>query len=66
MAALKADDDLKDYMPEEDESNQFILESAMNSSTRDPMQAHCLDHEEVIFEFTKKHIPNRLFSDLLI
>jgi len=45
MAVIKGDDDL--YLPEEDETNQIILESAMNSSTRDPTQAHCLDHEEV-------------------
>ena len=46
-AAVKHDDDLKSYLPEEDEANQSILESAMNSSIKDPMQAHKLDQEEV-------------------
>ena len=45
--AAKHDDDLKSYLPEEDEANQSILESAMNSSIKDPMQAHKLDQEEV-------------------
>merc|ERR1711981_1308110 len=49
MAINKPDEDdlVAAYLPEEDETNQIILESAMNSSTRDPTQAHCLDHEEV-------------------
>lgn len=45
--AVKHDDDLKSYLPEEDEANQSILESAMNSSIKDPMQAHKLDQEDV-------------------
>merc|ERR1711997_774554 len=32
----------------EDEVNQSILESAISSSTRDPMQAHNLEQEEVV------------------
>merc|ERR1739845_215816 len=48
IASLKAEDDLSPYLPdEEDEVNQSILESAISSSTRDPMQAHNLDQEEV-------------------
>merc|ERR1711997_1056832 len=50
VASLKASDqdDLSPYLPdEEDEVNQSILESAISSSTRDPMQAHNLDQEEV-------------------
>jgi len=49
IAAIKeTDDDLKSYLPEEDEANQSILESAINNSnTRDPTQAHNLDHEEI-------------------
>ena len=46
LAALSQEDD-ESYIPEEDEANQSILESALNSSTRDPMQAHNLDQEEV-------------------
>ncbi len=43
------DDDLSSYLPTVDETNQSILENAMNSSTRDPMQAHSLlDTDEVI------------------
>ena len=34
-------------LDEEDEVNQSILESAISSSTRDPMQAHNLEQEEV-------------------
>merc|ERR1712062_73195 len=45
--AAKHDEDLKSYLPEEDEANQSILESAINSSIKDPMQAHKLDQEEV-------------------
>merc|ERR1711860_389868 len=45
--AAKHDEDLKSYLPEEDEANQYILESAINSSIKDPMQAHKLDQEEV-------------------
>merc|ERR1712223_560398 len=50
IASLKAEkDDLSPYLPdEEDEVNQSILESAISSSTRDPMQAHNLDQEEVV------------------
>ena len=50
VASLKASDqdDLSPYLPdEEDEVNQSILESAISSSTRDPMQAHNLEQEEV-------------------
>merc|ERR1712141_193993 len=46
LAALSQEDD-ESYIPEEDEANQSILESALNSSTRDPMQAHNLDQEEI-------------------
>ena len=46
--AAKHDEDLKSYLPEEDEANQSILESAINSSIKDPMQAHKLDQDEVI------------------
>ena len=51
IASLKAEkDDLSPYLPdEEDEVNQSILESAISSSTRDPMQAHNLDQEEVSY-----------------
>jgi len=51
VATIKASDqdDLSPYLPdEEDEVNQSILESAISSSTRDPMQAHNLDQEEVV------------------
>jgi hypothetical protein len=51
VASLKASDqdDLSPYLPdEEDEVNQSILESAISSSTRDPMQAHNLEQEEVV------------------
>ena len=48
--AAKHDEDLKSYLPEEDEANQSILESAINSSIKDPMQAHKLDQEEVPIE----------------
>merc|ERR1712020_625469 len=49
IASLKAEDDLSPYLPdEEDEVNQSILESAISSSTRDPMQAHNLEQEEVV------------------
>merc|ERR1712156_1021649 len=51
VASIKASDqdDLSPYLPdEEDEVNQSILESAISSSTRDPMQAHNLEQEEVV------------------
>jgi len=51
VASIKASDqdDLSPYLPdEEDEINQSILESAISSSTRDPMQAHNLEQEEVV------------------
>ena len=53
LAALSQEDD-ESYIPEEDEANQSILESALNSSTRDPMQAHNLDQEEVPYSVFKK------------
>jgi len=46
IAALSQEDN-ESYIPEEDETNQLILESALTSSTRDPMQAHILDQDEV-------------------
>ena len=52
LAALSQEDD-ESYIPEEDEANQSILESALYSSTKDPMQAHSLDQEEVRFILTK-------------
>ena len=52
LAALSQEDD-ESYIPEEDEANQSILESALNSSTRDPMQAHNLDQEEVPTVYSK-------------
>ena len=48
IAALSQEDN-ESYIPEEDETNQLILESALTSSTRDPMQAHILDQDEVIY-----------------
>jgi hypothetical protein len=47
LASSEANDDLTQYLPEDNEASQSILESAMNSSTRDPMQAHILDQDEV-------------------
>ncbi len=48
-AGQSVDEGLESLLPEEDdEMNQAILESAMNSSVRDPMQAHNLDQDEVI------------------
>lgn len=48
FANLKSsEDDMNSLLPEVDETNQSILESAMNSSIRDPMQAHNLEQEEV-------------------
>ena len=52
LAALSQEDD-ESYIPEEDEANQSILESALYSSTKDPMQAHSLDQDEVRFVLTK-------------
>ena len=49
IAALSQEDN-ESYIPEEDETNQLILESALTSSTRDPMQAHILDQDEVIYK----------------
>ena len=49
IAALSQEDN-ESYIPEEDETNQLILESALTSSTRDPMQAHILDQDEVIYQ----------------
>lgn len=50
FANLKSsEDDMSSLLPEVDETNQSILENAMNSSIRDPMQAHNLEQEEVIF-----------------
>jgi hypothetical protein len=45
IAALSQEDN-ESYIPEEDETNQLILESALTSSTRDPMQAHILDQDQ--------------------
>ena len=50
IAALSQEDN-ESYIPEEDETNQLILESALTSSTRDPMQAHILDQDEVKIHF---------------
>ena len=47
IAALSQEDN-ESYIPEEDETNQLILESALTSSTRDPMQAHILDQEHQV------------------
>ena len=59
LAALSQEDD-ESYIPEEDEANQSILESALYSSTKDPMQAHSLDQDEVRFVLTK--FPSFLYT----
>lgn len=43
----QGEQELSSLIPEENEANQSILESAMNCSTRDPTQAHNLEIEEV-------------------
>lgn len=47
VASIKESTEDDSYLPEEDEANRSILESAINSNARDPTQAHNLENEEI-------------------